>query len=317
MKTKYKEGLSIVIPSYNRSSQLCRLLDSIFNDDIKDVIEIIVVDNNSDYDVKKVLCKYSSKKLKVVQNSFNVKMATNMMNTFLHCRTKWMWLISDDDVICQDSIKIANNRIAENADAGYLKFSTEGTGNNGIERNMMVNSLEDFINYYSNESNVRRGNLVFVSNGIYNLELIHPFLGYGFEFSYTYIPYLIPVILGLNNGIPVVFCQEKIVKYQSPENGHWSFDNVGLGLSTLSHLPLLLEKKYFKELLNILMVVKFKGLFLYLLKSKKNNSRRKYNLVYHNVYKYYLTPFQKILSHLLSLLLIYPKLTSLIFKKYV
>ena len=51
MKRNYIEGLSIVIPTYNRKEQLSRLLDSVFSQDLSNLNEIIIVDNNSDYEI--------------------------------------------------------------------------------------------------------------------------------------------------------------------------------------------------------------------------------------------------------------------------
>jgi glycosyltransferase involved in cell wall biosynthesis len=309
MKQKYVDGLSIVIPSFNRSIQLKRLLDSIFDQNHSNLYEIIVVDNNSDYDIYDVLKKYPKKKLRIIRNVFNIHMASNVMSAFLHCETKWMWLISDDDVVCKDAFSIIEKKIIENSNVCYLKFSTEGI-NIGLEKNLKVNNLEEFIDYYNNDKLIRRGNLVFVSNGVFNLDKIYPYLGFGFEFSYTYIPHLIPVFMNLNNNIPMVFCEEKIIEYKHPENGTWSFAKVGLGLSTLSHLPLKLDNKYFKFFLNITMCVTYRSLFSFLLDNEINNSRRIYTNVYYNVYRYYLTPFQKAVSIVFSLLLIFPKFSK-------
>jgi len=313
MKPNYFNGISIIIPTYNREKQLCRLLDSIFKEDISDLYEIVVVDNSSDYDTHEVLSKYSSQKIRVVRNSFNIKMATNMVNTFLHCKTKWMWLISDDDVICENSIKKISNTLPKNSNAAYLKFSTKGTGANGIEKNREVEGLEKFIDYYLEDKNVRRGNLVFVSNGVFNLEILHPHLGYAFEFSYTYIGYLTPVFFALNSGSSILFSNEEIIKYLSPENENWSFATVGLGLSTLSHLPLKLDQDYFKKFLNITMAVTFEKLFKYLLFNKVNMPRQTYKRIYLNSYMFYLTPIEKILSKFCYLLLSFPRIGRVLY----
>jgi abequosyltransferase len=317
LKTKYIDGISIIIPSYNRKNQLCRLLDSIQKENLSYIHEIVVVDNDSDYDVIELLNKYSDTNIRVVRNSFNVRQGTNMMNTFLHCKTKWMWLISDDDEICDGAIKIISKKIKKNNHAGYLKFSTEGSGIVGIERNKEVNSLEEFIAYYSSDKLIRRGNAIFISNGIFNLEHLQPFLGYGFEYSYTYVSYLIPVLLSLNNNIPVVFSEEKIVFYHNPGDEQWPFDKVALGLSTLSHLPLDLEKHFFKKLLDIFMIVKFQVLFFYLLKNKTDNAARVYNLIHNNIYKFHLTRTKRFISYFLSVLLNYPWITNILFKNYI
>ena len=316
MKNKYIDGISIVIPTYNRKKQLSQQLNSIFNEDLSCIYEVIVLDNNSDYDIYEELNQYSNTNFRIVRNSFNVRMSTNIMNSFLHCKTKWMWILSDDDEICKGAIKIVHNNIKTNKHAGYIKFSTDGTGSVGLESKSEVKSLEEFIKYYSSDKLIRGGNAVFLSNGVFNLENLYPFLGYGFEFSYTYISFLIPVLLGLNKGIPVVFIDEKIVIYHIPKNGTWPFDEVALGLSTLSHVPLNLEKHYFKNLLNIFMIVKFKKLFIYLLKNKTKNAAMIYRLTHDNIYKLYLRRTKKLISYFLAILLNYPKTATFLFKKH-
>ena len=314
MKSKYIEGFSVVIPTYNRKKQLFRLLDSISKEDISNLHEIIIVDNNSDYDIYEVLNKYSNEKIRIVKNSINVKMSTNIVNTFLHCKTKWMWLISDDDIICENSIQKISNILPYNSNMAYLKFSTSGIDRLGIERNLKVENLEGFIDYYTNEKVVRTGNMIFISNGVFNLEVLYPFLGRGFEFSYTYIGFLIPVFFALKNNIPVRFFEDKIVKYVRPENGTWSFSNVGLGLSTLSHLPLSLSKIYFEKFVKMVTPIHFQIMFEYLVKNPNVNNHFYYSIIYHNSYKYYLNKFEKIQYYDFSFFLLYPRLATYILK---
>jgi glycosyltransferase involved in cell wall biosynthesis len=317
MKPNYIEGLSIVIPSYNREKQLCRLLDSIFKEDISNLYEIVIIDNNSDYDIYEVTRKYTKPKLRVVHNVFNIHMATNMMTTFLQCKTKWMWIISDDDVVCKDALSIVKKKINKNSGACYLKFSTEGINNLGIEKNKDISNLEDFIDYYHNDKIIKRGNLAFISNGVFNLEILYPYLGFGFEFSYTYIPCLIPVFMSLNSNIPMMFCEEKIIEYKHPGNTTWSFSKVGLGLSSLSHLPLKLSNSYYKKFLNISMLVTYDRMIKYFIINEINDSKKLYNMIYNNIYQYYLTPYQKVKSFIFSILLILPpKLKRIILKLY-
>lgn len=318
MRENYIDALSIVIPTYNRPDELKRLLKSIFRQNSSNIYEIVIVNNCSDYKIEDITSEFNSNKIRIENNPFNVRMATNMMNAFFYCKTKWMWLISDDDTVCENSIEVVNNKILNNSYACYLKFSIEEvTGFSGLEKNRIVNSLEELIDYYYEDKIIRSGNLVFISNGIFNLELLYPKLGNGFEFSYTYISFLIPVLTSVNKKNPILFCEEKIVEYQRPSGKSWSYDTVGLGLSTISHIPLNLENKYYKLLLNLLMVVKYKGLFLFLLKKDDKNSRQKFNLIYHSIYKYYLSPFQRLMCYFLSFLLIFPNASRIIFKKYV
>jgi glycosyltransferase involved in cell wall biosynthesis len=317
MNERYRDGLSIVIPSYNRKEQLLRLLTSVFHEDLSGVFEIIIVDNDSDYDIHEIILKFSSsEKLRVIKNPFNIQMSTNMMSTFTYCKTKWMWLISDDDIVCKGAIKNIIQKISSNPNVSLLKFSTEGIGAMGVEKNERIESLKEFIDYYEKDKPIRRGNLVFVSNGVYNIEILHPFLGKGFEYSYTYIPFLIPVFFGLEENIPMRYFDECIIKYNNPGSGFWSLGKIGLGLSTISHISLNIEKKDFKRFLNIVMLISYRALFSDLITGNVKNSMKIFILIYSNSYRYYLKFYQKIICLVMVSVFIIPG-AKWFLKKYV
>ena len=225
-----------------------------------------------------------------------------MMNTFLHCKTKWMWLISDDDVICDNAFDLIFQEIKKNSDACYLKFSTDGIGNYGVEKDYKVNNFKQFIDYYYYSKVKRNGNLIFVSNGVFNLTLLSPFLGNGFEYSYTYIPYLIPIFMFLdseNKKTQVKFSDKKIIKYNNPGHEYWSYKKVGLGLSTLSHIGFSVNEKYISKLLKITNPISYISMFLFLSKNDDQNRKKIYSLLYHNSYKFYLKFHEKIIYQIL------------------
>jgi glycosyltransferase involved in cell wall biosynthesis len=308
IEKNYTDGLSICITSFNRKKQLVRLLDSIFAQDLSKVNEVVVLDNSSNYSMNDIEVQFSSKKLRIVRNPFNIGLAVNVVTPFIHCRTKWMWLISDDDIAHKDALSIISQKIKEHSSSSYLKFSIDGASM-ASESNKVVNSLEQFIDYYHQEVPIRRGALVFMSNGVFNLERLHPFLGRGFEFSYTYIGFLIPVFFSLNNGGSVSFCKEKIITYSAPEDDGWRFDVVGLGMSRLSDLKmyLRLSKRDYKKFLNITMAVKYFALYQNLLKLKTKNPKRVYTSIHNTIYRYYLSPIHRAISFFLLISLTIPK----------
>jgi glycosyltransferase involved in cell wall biosynthesis len=222
-----KTTLSIGIPTYNRKNQLRNQLQKLVNQDLTNIEEIIIVDNNSDYDVSEVINDFSNTKLRLIQQPINIRMGTNMAFPFLLCKNEWLWLLSDDDEVTENAIENILSEI-ENAppDTGLIKFSIERQ--NSSQRDEMVNSLEGYIDYYYNEEKIRRGDLVFISTNVYNLKNIYTYLGYAFEFSYTYVPQLIPIFKALNDKkISVKFSSKSIVKYIAPRDGGWSYGTVG------------------------------------------------------------------------------------------
>lgn len=318
MKQEYINALSIVIPTYNRKKELKRLLNAIFKEDLTKIYEIVIVNNCSDYNIEEVTQEFNTNKIRIQNNPFNVRMATNMMNSFLYCRTKWMWLISDDDVIKKGALDIVFKDIKENKSTKtiLLKYSTQGTGVVGKEKNVRVNSLEQYIDYYYKDKPIRRGNIVFISNNVFNLENLYTYIGLGFEFSYTYIPFLIPVIVGLSDNLQVQFREKEIIQYENPGSKFWSFKTVGLGLSTITHIPLKLPKDYKKKLYNILMVAPYKVLITYLLDYEIEEKKQIFDTIYNSCYKYYLKPKERFFCSILSFFLQYPKLLDKVYKLY-
>jgi len=284
------QRLSVGIPTYNRREQLRNQLQSLFRQDLSKVFEIIIVDNHSDYDIQSVINEFDSTKIRLIINPFNIKMATNMMSPFLYCQTEWLWLLADDDETLENSIEhILTETENSEPGTGMIKFSIGRHGS--IQKDKTVKNLDEYIDYYYNETIIRRGDLVFISTNVYNINRLRDYLGYGFEFSYTYIGFLIPVIIGLNDKkLSVTFSSKPIVKYIAPREG-WSLGTVGKGLSTLSHLPLNLSKEYKKKFLDCTMSIEYIHLIRAYLNSDKINYHQDFRIIYNNIYRYYL-PFK-------------------------
>jgi glycosyltransferase involved in cell wall biosynthesis len=285
--------LSIGIPSYNRSDQLKEQLNSLLKQDLSLVHEIIVVDNNSEYDVHELLADiiHPLDKVRIITNPVNIKMGTNMLSPFLYCKTEWLWLLSDDDDALGNSIANILSEIEETPDnLGLIKFSIEGENFQEQQRSI-ANSLEEFIDYYYKDEKIRRGELVFISNCVFNVHNIRSYIGFGFEYSYTYIGFLLPVIFGLQErNVGVLFSEKKIVRYLPPREGRYSLITVGKGISTLSHIKLNLTKTYKQKFYNCFMSITYRSIIKnYILAEKNLRDVRDLKLIYHNIYTFYLT----------------------------
>lgn len=303
--------LSIGIPTFNRKEQLQKQLESIFRQDLANIDEIIIVDNHSDYNVQELVDRFNSDIIRLVINPFNIKMSTNMMSPFLYCNSEWLWLLSDDDETLENSIQdilLEINNSASNT--GMLKFSHYHE--NPKQKDIIVHDLNEYIDYYYDESNIRSGELVFMSTNVYNVKNIINYLCFGYEYSYTFVGFLVPIFKALDDKvISVSFSSKPIVKYIPPRDNGYSYHTVAMGLSTLSHLPLNLDSPYHKKFLEITMSISFKSLFISLIRSDQKNASEVYNIVNRNIYSYYLSAFNKIYSKILFYCLITPTLPKL------
>ena len=282
--------LSIGIPTYNRKKQLKKQLESLLAQDLSEVEEIIVLDNNSNYNIKKLIDSLNSNKIKLIINPINQGMSINVLNPFLYCKTKWLWLLSDDDLTLKSSISNILEGIRNSYyDTGLIQFSLFDHQESFYSKN-----LNQYIDYYFNESEIRKGEIVFLSTKVFNVEVLNKYLAKGFEYSYTYIGFLIPIFIALNEQkISVFFNSNKIVEYLPPEGDEWNFDKVGKGLSTLSHLDLDLNKKYKKKMLEVFMPISYVEMYKFYLSNKHAKNASNYDIIYHNSYKFYLNIFQK------------------------
>lgn len=276
-------NLSIVIPTYNREQQLRNQLTILCKQDLTYVKEIIIIDNCSDYEIDEVINEFESDKIRLIRNTINTKMAYNLAAIFLHCNTEWLWSLSDDDEVEEDALDKIKKEIENvSTDVGMIKF----TRTNSPQKEFTTNNLESFIDYYYNEKVIRSGDLIFISTNVYNIYRLNKYLGYAFEYAYTYVPQIIPIIKGLEEKkISIKFSDKSIVKYLPPREGNYSFATVGMGLSTLSHIPLNVSKEYTRKFLNIAMSINYPAMISW---SLKHNSVKELEIIYNDIYRYYI-----------------------------
>ena len=242
-----KNDLSIIIPHYNREMELIRMLKSIFVQKESERITIILVDNKSTYDVQASLRKNFTEeelsRIKYLCNSSNYGAAYNVSKCFTLCKTKWMWQLSDDDIATECSLSKIFTYIEADPDIAYFKFlkieekqSFEGEEN--------VSNLSDLISLFEN-GKVDMGNMIFMSNNVYNMELLVPYLYGAIMYSYTQIGHIIPLILALDAGtIRTKFIDEAVVTYKSPDtyNRH-AHTRINWGLQTFCDLDLKISNR--------------------------------------------------------------------------
>jgi hypothetical protein len=84
----------------------------------------------------------------------------------------------------------------------------------------------------------------FLSNNVYNMEKIAPYIDRIYTYSYTSVPHIIPFFFGLQKGTFKVFMSEKKpVTYIFPGwEYHWSYVEIMPGMATISDL-LILKKR--------------------------------------------------------------------------
>lgn len=263
--------LTLIITTYNREQSLKKQLRSIFDQSQSKEIPIIILDNCSDYDLPSMLVEYFSEKerssIQLIQHKFNTELCFNIVSAFLNCRTEWMWLLSDDDLTAPHSLEKIHTYIAKYPDCACFKFISIGQHTTVSHSENKVVSLADFIQY-TRCSEMNLGNFIFMSNNVFNLSQLAPYIPVAFKYSYTYFPHILPLIAGLSEKkIWVNFIDDKIVTYQfpdAPSNTNRLVD-IYAGTYTFSDIHFDITAKERKALMNFFrMNTLYNSLYFYL-----------------------------------------------------
>jgi len=101
--------LTIIIPTYNRLKLLKEALISVQNQ--TSINSSLVILNNASTDgTKKYLDSYKLKKsiTNIVHNDFNIGLVANINKGFSISKTKWVTILSDDDILNENFVKELN-----------------------------------------------------------------------------------------------------------------------------------------------------------------------------------------------------------------
>lgn len=115
---------SICIPTYKREVHLNNCLNSILisSKKVKDFnFEVCISDNNSDYDVEKLVKNYQNLlNIKLIKNKKNLGFSLNAIQAVNMASGKFAWLIGNDDLLLPDTLLTIKNLIYKNPDVEYF-----------------------------------------------------------------------------------------------------------------------------------------------------------------------------------------------------
>ena len=242
--------LTICIPTYNRKERLLCQLESLYAQ--KEVYQTIIqiIDNQSDYDVESAITEHFGKEmltnLRVHVNPVNLGLEPNICMPFLLAKSKWVWTLGDDDETLPNSISTILKQIESNENVAFFVFSIS---NFPQHKDVVYKELEPFIDYWY-KIHRKNGDLVFLSNKVYNLDFVKPYIGLAFKNCLNCVGHIVPILQCLNEKKGMVrMCGDFVVTYKEPDpNSAWSFIKVALEFSLISYLYLDISKKSFRHL---------------------------------------------------------------------
>lgn len=226
--------LTIAIPTYNRKSQLIRLLKSIELENRIDKYSIVISDNCSDYSVEESINEcfsgYFRDNIVIIRRPFNGGADYNISSLFTHAKTKLFWIIGDDDEVVPGAIDLIIDNYIKYSDIPFFKYTMPGS--NRISDNIRMKNVDDLIN--CNRKGYLIGGIIFVSNNVYNVELLKSYFSDCLYYGYCSVSQIIPMMHCLvDSKNDVLLCKDQIVKANPAEGDHWNYVKVVTSLSTI------------------------------------------------------------------------------------
>lgn len=143
--------LTIAIPTYNGSSTIRYMLDSIAAQ-LDDRFEVMVINNCSTDNTLEIVSSYSSKipNLRIICQERNVGPDANFLDCFKKAEGKYVHLISDDDIYIEGGISKILNVLTQHDDIGLAYLQTVGfygkyTGKESCDQREWDNCIEGFV----------------------------------------------------------------------------------------------------------------------------------------------------------------------------
>lgn len=147
--------LTIGIPTYNRKDQILKQVNIFCNfiekNSLAEVLELLVIDNNSDFDIYHIFEKHLDRYgnfLKISKNKNNIGMTKNIIKTILLSEGKYYYFIGDDDKVNLDSLIKGVNLLRDNQNLAEV----------------IIFGLNKFIGYKQLFQNIKKDTFKIVEN---------------------------------------------------------------------------------------------------------------------------------------------------------
>jgi glycosyltransferase involved in cell wall biosynthesis len=222
-----KPLLSICIPTYNRPDKIEHALRSLVELEGINLINIIVIDNYSDIEVKNIYedidCKLTN--IRIIRNSVNIGGGANILRCIEFARTDWVWLLGDDDVPLKGSLKIILNDIeriiALKKNTVVLKYSSDlGSLNDSF----FIDDYKTFFKFIT--INKYFSNFLFLSSTVINREIFCRYYAKAIEnaISFSQIYPVFPLLY--HKEADIFLSNRYICKWGVPEQQYHWFEGV-------------------------------------------------------------------------------------------
>lgn len=206
--------LEVVIPTYNRPSELRRTLAALLPQ-LKEGVRIRIIDNASDYNPVEILadmlhdaCRGST--VLVERNVCNIGGPANVVRCFERANAEWMYLLGDDDCVLPDLVQIALRTADDHKDVDQVNFSSFFVRSS----TSICRGLEDALQTLDSYANWN-----FISANMYRVSSFQRHLRIGYDFTGSLSPHIALSLSCLAMGGTLVYSADKTVDHPEVEDG--------------------------------------------------------------------------------------------------
>ena len=234
--------LEIVIPTYNRIENLNNTLNQIFNSNISDKVFVTVIDNCSPFKIKSLLLPKAlgNPNFRILTNKTNIGICGNILRCFEHSRSKWLWVLGDDDDI---DFKVLEE-VLPKLTGDYYNFSSEMYSRKMEIRGQGINDFVLKLDSYSN--------CLYISSNFYRVDAFLKSLSLGYMNTASLAPQIAILLGGLNDDLKFCLSNKVLIRDRENSKPSWSIIEQSLNFSSILFInPLIknnLAKSFFKKM---------------------------------------------------------------------
>lgn len=190
MQLDKKKLLTIALPTYSRPDKLQKQIRLLLPQLTREV-EILVLDNDSPYDVNQLFTENENEKITIRKNKINVGMPSNYIRCLEYADGDWVWTLSDDDPVLPNAIQSILSVIQKMPDAISICMNTPF--------DLESRNLEEFVAIMRNQQAFSMH--FWMSVCVYNLAILRPYLYLGCNDLTTMIAPLLVVLRYLEKNV--------------------------------------------------------------------------------------------------------------------
>lgn len=235
-------SLRITIPTYNRPNYIQRQVRDLIPQ-LQEGVSIVIYDNCSETPVVDCFTKEELSHITIKRNPVNVGGAANLGNCFTNnTDCDWIWLLSDDDKISENSVSLILKTIQSHQECCYINFQQKRTAH--------TKNFAEFLEQLSVLGAF--GTSFFQSACLFNMQKLRPFVRFYYDFLSSWIAQIALVIkyLETNKNGECLFTSEKII--EDCNVGGWNhldlIVNSSIFIDRFRHLKPVMKKTLFKAL---------------------------------------------------------------------